>query len=87
MDFGVAQLDILLSRFAKAGALALRRTVGRSSIAIMVERRLRTCGAVHLATARAEGLRDFATEDSHFREISGLTVWLTRDAPDDGSDR
>jgi predicted nucleic acid-binding protein len=87
MDFGVAQLDGLLSRFALVFELPLRRTVWLSSITIMAESRLRPYDAVHVATARAEGLRDFATADGHFRKINDLTVWLTRDSPDDGSDR
>lgn len=86
MDFGVAQLDQFVNRFAEIFELPLNRTTWLRSVAVMVENQLRSYDAVHVATAREAHLLHFATTDRHFRKIDDLTIWLTLDSADDNTE-
>ena len=46
----------------------------------MAQHRLPSHDAIHVATARAAGVRDFVTLDDYFRRVPDLRLWLLRPA-------
>lgn len=80
MQYGVEQFDQLRERFIDAFELPFDRSIWLQSIDLMVEYFLQAHDAVHAATARAYGLRAFATTDADFVRVTGLDVILLRDA-------
>jgi predicted nucleic acid-binding protein len=76
---GLEQLESLLRQFGAALAIPLQRSTWTASLDVMA-RQLRSHDAVHVATARAVGVRDFVTVDDHPRRVPDLRVWLMRDA-------
>ena len=45
----------------------------------MARTQLRAHDAIHVATAEAVGVRDFATLDDDFKRVASLRVWQIRD--------
>ena len=72
------RFEDLLARFADLSEIAFDPTIWRASLDVMAHFRLRSHDAVHIATARAAGVRDFATLDDDFRRVPDLRVWLLR---------
>lgn len=80
MDRGVERFQALLATFGEAIELPFDATIWHTSIDLMVEHFLQAHDAVHAATARAYGLRAFATTDDDFARVTGLDVILLRDS-------
>lgn len=87
LESGVVQLEAFLGRFAEALEFPVNQRLWLRSVSIMAEHRLRSYDAFHVATAREARLSHLVTTDRHFRRVHDLTIWLTLDAPSDGSGR
>lgn len=79
MVHGVQRFEALIARFATVTEVEFSIPIWRASIDIMAQTNLRSHDAIHVATARAAAVRDFATVDAHFRRVSDLNVRLIRD--------
>jgi predicted nucleic acid-binding protein len=80
LAFGVARFEALVGRFAGVTAVPFDRTIWQASLAVIAQHRLRSHDAIHVATARAAAVPDFATLDDDFRRVADLRVWLVRNA-------
>ncbi len=80
LDAGVQRFNDLMGRFDRVTEIPFGRTIWQASLAVMAQQRLRSHDAIHVATARTAGVRDFATLDDHFRRVPDLRLWLIRDA-------
>jgi len=78
MRFGISQLETFLDGF-EVIELPFVTGIWEQSIEIMALDQLKSLDAIHIATARAYGLRHFATLDNDFNRVSDLRVWLIRD--------
>jgi predicted nucleic acid-binding protein len=78
--FGLDELEAFLGRFAAVTEVEFRREIWLASLDVMARTQLRSHDAVHVATAREVGVRDFVTVDDHFRRVPDLRVWLMRDS-------
>lgn len=78
MSAGIDRFARLPGQFPRAIEVQLTLPIWYDSIDVMTRHRLRSLDAVHVATARAAGLRDLATLDDHFRRVTLLTVWQMR---------
>ena len=67
-------LEALLGQFAW-DEIALTPEIRAEALALMVEYDLGSQDAVHLASARLAGVRDFASFDRAFRRVDGLHLW------------
>lgn len=83
MDFGVQQFEALVDRFAEAFELPFRLRTWQRSIDVIVDHRLRSLDALHVATAREYRLRHLATTDGDFKRVADLRVWLIQDVSSD----
>lgn len=79
MQFGVSQFAVFLGQFVQVIEFPFRRGIWESSVKIMAFHNLRSHDAIHVATARHLGVKDFATSDNDFQHIDALTVQLIRD--------
>lgn len=79
MQFGVSQFAAFLGQFVQVIEFPFRRGIWESSVKIMAFHNLRSHDAIHVATARHLGVKDFATSDNDFQHIDALTVRLIRD--------
>ncbi len=79
MAYGMTLLDQLLAGFAGTLELPIDESVIAASVQIMAQHRLRSHDAIHVATALAAGVPDFATVDADFRRVSALRLTLLRD--------
>jgi predicted nucleic acid-binding protein len=73
---GVRRVSGLMSQFAHVTEVPFDRTIWEVSLGIMAQLQLRSHDAIHVATARGIGVRDFATLDGHFRRVPDLRLWL-----------
>jgi predicted nucleic acid-binding protein len=80
LRFGLRQLDALLSHFEFVEIQSDALTWAQG-IPVIARHNLKSYDAFHIATARAHGLRHFATTDRDFRGIRSPRIWLIRDAP------
>jgi predicted nucleic acid-binding protein len=80
MTFGVNQFRAFLRQFEDAIELPLDEETWERSIEIMIRHKIRSYDAMHVATARAHGLRHLATVDRWFSGIRSPRIWLTRDS-------
>ena len=79
MAFGVQRFEALIARFATVTEVEFDIPIWLASIDIMAQTNLRSHDAIHVATARSAGVRDFATVDAHSRRVPDLNVRLIRD--------
>ena len=77
---GARRFEDLLVRFAEVSEIAFDPTIWHASLDVMARYRLRSHDAIHVASARAAGVRDFATLDGDFRRVPDLRVLLLRGA-------
>lgn len=80
LTFGFSRFDALMARFDAVSEVAFDLPIWEASLDVMARHRLRSHDAIHVATARAGGVRDLATLDDDFRRVPDLRVWLIRDA-------
>ena len=76
---GLNRLNALLARFAHTVELPIQARLWEDSIELMARWQLGSNDALHVATARAYGLRYFATTDRGFRDVPTPMIWLIRD--------
>jgi predicted nucleic acid-binding protein len=81
MRFGFSQFDRLMGTFQDVTEVPLSLTACIQSRRIMDDYDLKSYDALHVATARALRLRNFATTDREFRVVTGLRLCLIRDTP------
>ena len=74
------QFERFLAPFAAIVELPFSLPIRRASIELMARHRLRSHDAIHVATALAAGVPDFASVDSDFRRVPALQLHLLRDA-------
>lgn len=79
MAYGFTLLDGLVAGFAGNLELPIDESVIAASVQIMARHRLRSHDAIHVATALAAGVPDFASVDGDFRRVSALRLHLLRD--------
>ena len=70
-------LENLLAQF-EWHEVALAEAVRRDDARLMAEHNLRSYDAVHLASATAVGVPDFASLDRGYRRVDGLQLWNDR---------
>ena len=73
---GLQWFNDLIARFDRVTEAPFSRAIWEASLDIMAQHQLRSHDAIHVATARAVGIRDFATLDGHFRRVPDLHLWL-----------
>jgi predicted nucleic acid-binding protein len=79
LAFGLREFATFTAQFHAIVEVAFDRSIWHASIDVIAQTRLRAHDAIHVATARAAGVRDFATLDDHFRRVPDLRLWLIRD--------
>lgn len=79
LEFGSRQFESLIRRFALAVEIPFDVSIWHDSVGVMAAYGLRSLDAIHVATARRQGLRHLATLDDDFRRVRDLDVWLLRD--------
>lgn len=79
MGAGKQKFDAFLASFSEAIELPFETEIWERSVEIIARNQLKSLDAVHIATARAYGLRHVATLDDDFNRIADLRVWLIRD--------
>lgn len=80
LRYGLDLFEVFLDRF-EVGEFPFDRPTWHESIAVMVDLRLRSLDAIHIATARRNGIRAIATADGDFMRAAGeFDVVLVRDS-------
>ena len=79
MEEGVRQFEWFLDKFESVTEVPSAEPIWRASIGLMARYRLRSHDAIHVATALAAGVPDFASVDSDFRRVPTLRLHLLRD--------
>lgn len=79
MSAGMQKFESFLNRFDEVAEFPFHGEIWEQSVEIMARHQLKSLDAVHVATARAYGLRHFATLDDDFNHVQDLRVWLIRD--------
>ena len=80
MTTGTGKFGVFLSHFSEVIELPFVTEIWEQSVEIMALNQLKSLDAIHIAMARAYGLRHFATLDDDFNRVQDLRVWLIRDS-------
>lgn len=75
---GAREFERLVSQFYRFTEIPFTLEIWRSSIDLMAAETLDSSDATHLASARIDGVPDFATTDADFRRISSPHIHLIR---------